>query len=108
MKTKQTFTALLACISTTFGALGQSVPAGILQQPTNRIAYVRSAAAFYVSVSGSPSPSLQWQFYGTNLLNKTNGSLIVNPTAFSNAGPYSVVVSNASGTVVSQTAWLSV
>jgi hypothetical protein len=49
--------------------------------------------------NASPTPSYQWFRDGTPLLNETNNALSFLPIQSSNAGPYSVIVSNTFGVV---------
>jgi len=55
-----------------------------------------------------PTVSYQWQINGTNILNATNAVLTLTNIQPSNAGLYSVVVSNAAGFVTSSNALLTV
>jgi hypothetical protein len=87
---------------------GQPAAPEINHQPTNSVLYVGGNAVFNVTAAGALPPSFQWRFQGLDLPGKTNSSLTVSKAQFTNAGPYSVVVSNDNGLVTSQTAWLSV
>lgn len=80
----------------------------IVTQPTNQAVYINTAASFSVSVTGAPPVTLQWRFNGTDLLNKTNTSLMFANVQFTNAGAYSVVIADFNGSITSQVAWLSV
>lgn len=77
-------------------------------QPTNTIGYVGSSVSFKVSYSASPTPVLQWQFNGTNIDYGTNAVLTLNHLGYTNAGNYSVIISNSAGSVTSSTAVLTV
>jgi hypothetical protein len=50
--------------------------------------------------------SYQWQHRGTNLPGETSSSLMITQAAPENAGPYSVIVSNAYGSITASTALL--
>jgi hypothetical protein len=89
-------------------ARSQPTLPGIVQQPTNLMPYVGGSVAFSVVATGAPPISFQWRFRGADLPGKTNSVFSVPSARFTNAGPYSVVVSNAGGPVTSATAWLSV
>jgi hypothetical protein len=69
--------------------------------------YLGANTAFSVTATGTPPLSFQWRLRGVDLPGKTLDVLSVSNAQFSNAGPYSVVVTNAGGTVTSDTAWLS-
>jgi len=65
--------------------------------------------AFGVSLTGSvPFSSYQWQFYGTNLLNATAAVYSIPSVSTSNAGNYSVLVTDAAGSAASTNASLTV
>jgi hypothetical protein len=80
----------------------------IAVQPTNQTVYVGSNATFNVSAGGDLPLNYQWLFNGASLGGKTLSTLTIVSAQFSNAGSYSVVVSNAGGTVTSSNAILSV
>ncbi|MBI3854023.1 MAG: PD40 domain-containing protein [Verrucomicrobia bacterium] len=105
MKTNNSLLMSAALLAMAMSSFGQP---DITQQPTNQMPYVGSTATFSVAASGSPTPTYQWRFNGTELLDKTNTSLSLVNVQFTNAGPYSVVVSNDGGSFTSQVAWLSV
>ena len=92
----------------------QPIGVTITTQPTNQTRTAGTTATFVVSAAGDPSLSYQWLFGGTNLTdnNRISGSqsnnLIINSVFVSDAGDYSVVVSNNSGAVHSLTATLTV
>lgn len=59
-------------------------------------------------VSTGTGLTYQWRFNGNPLSGATAGTLAIDPVTSNHAGGYSVVVSNAGGTVTSSTATLSV
>jgi len=63
---------------------------------------------FVVAVSGSPVMSYQWRLNGTNILNANKSSYTRANAGQASIGNYSVLVSNAYGSVVSDDAYLSV
>ena len=89
----------------TLSCLGQL---GFTRQPASKLAYIGEAATFTFAATGAPPLTCQWRFNGTDLLGKNSTGLSLANVQFTNAGPYSVLVSNAAGVVISQTAWLSV
>ena len=87
---------------------GQSGPPGFPKQPSSQMPYVGDTATFSLIVTGTPPMTFQWRLNGADLPGKTASGLVLANVKFTNAGPYSVVVSNAGGAITSQVAWLSV
>jgi hypothetical protein len=86
---------------------GSSAPF-ILNQPANQTANVGGSASFSVTAGGSQPLSYQWRL-GTNALSGATGAVLnLSNVQLSDAGNYSVVVSNAFGTVTSSNALLTV
>src|SRR5579859_5627959 len=69
-------------------------PPAITSQPLNQTLTVGQTATFLVSASGTSPLSYQWQFGGTNINGATNTILTVANVQTTNAGIYSVVVTN--------------
>jgi hypothetical protein len=82
-------------------------PPIILQQPASQNFFVSGAVSFAVGAAGSEPLGYQWKMDGTNLTDSwnlagaTNSQLTVGPEMVTNAGSYSVVVSNTNGAVTS-------
>ena len=108
MKIPANYLMFAACLAATLNGFAQPAAPMLLRQPTNQMPYIGATPNFAVVATGAPPPTFQWRFRGIDLPGKTNSSLSVLHAQFTNAGPYSVVVSNDSGVVTSQTAWLSV
>lgn len=83
------------------------VPPVIVSQPTSRTNLVRTATTFTVAASGTEL-SYQWRFNGTNIAGATSNSYTLASVQTTNAGAYSVVVSNLAGAVTSVNAQLTV
>ncbi|MCU0787666.1 MAG: alpha/beta hydrolase-fold protein, partial [Verrucomicrobia bacterium] len=66
------------------------------------------SATFNVSGSGTQPLSFQWQRDGVDMLGATNSALFIQGVQLTNAGDYTVLVSNAAGIVTSRAALLSV
>ena len=78
-------------------------------QPTNQTApFGQPLLSFSVVAVGPGTLSYQWRFDGTNILGATSSSLTFNFLQYSNAGTYSVVVSNSFGSLFSSNAVLTV
>jgi pectin methylesterase-like acyl-CoA thioesterase len=97
------------------GAVTNSMTLSVIVTPTvtglnNQAAYIGSTANINATVGGVPSPTLQWQFNGTNLTDglNANGATISGSTTASlsianaqaaDTGTYSLVASNSAGIV---------
>ncbi len=78
-------------------------------QPTNQtVPLGQPSVSFSVVVIGRGVVTYQWQFNGTNILNATNSTLLLNFVQYANAGAYSVFVTNGFGAMVSSNAVLTV
>ena len=89
-----------------FGLYSITLPV-ITTQPQSLTVDANTPASFSVGASGGLL-SYQWRFNGANIPAATNSAYLI-PAAFpTNAGFYSVAVSNASGRVVSALAQLTV
>jgi uncharacterized repeat protein (TIGR03803 family) len=86
------------------------VPAApvITTQPQSQTAQVGNNVTFSVVANGWPAPNFQWQFNGQNIAGQTAPSLSLTNVQFTNAGGYSVIVTNAYGSVTSAVAQLTV
>jgi uncharacterized repeat protein (TIGR03803 family) len=85
----------------------------ITTQPASQTNVAGASAIFYVTVFGAPPLFYQWQENGTNLTDGSNVSgsaarvLMLNRLIPAQAGTYSVIVSNALGSVASSGALLT-
>jgi len=86
----------------------EPVLAVITSQPTNLTVYAGSNATFRVTATGTAPLSYQWRFDTNDLPGATSSTLSLIKVQLSNAGPYSVVISNAAGSVTSSIATLTV
>ena len=111
------YTAVVAFSNVTSG-IGQtrqftlqvvpSVPPTIVTQPANQTVFVGFPASFSVTAGGTPPLAYQWQFNTTNINGATNTSLTLTNVSFSEAGSYSVSVTNTYGATNSANAVLTV
>jgi GH25 family lysozyme M1 (1,4-beta-N-acetylmuramidase) len=88
--------------------VSDGVPPSITTQPVSQSATQGQSAVFSVVAAGSAPLAYQWQFNGTNLAGATATSCTVSNAQSSNAGSYSVVVTNIVGSVTSTNAVLTV
>lgn len=84
-----------------------SVP-DVTTQPQSRTVIEGTNHTFAVTASGTAPLSYQWRKDGGNLSNQTNSSLVLTAIQTNDAGFYSVVVTNAEGSVTSALARLTV
>ena len=77
-------------------------------QPQSLTVNQGSNATFTVTASGSAPLGYQWRFNSTNLTGATASSYTRNNAQPADAGPYSVVVSNAGASLTSSVATLTV
>jgi hypothetical protein len=91
------------------GSSPAPVAASITVQPMNQIVIVGRPATFSVTATGTGPLSYQWQTGGASIAGATQSSYSTAPTAAGDTGSgYQVVVSNAGGSVTSNTATLTV
>lgn len=80
----------------------------ISSQPQSVTNLAGTPALFSTSAGGSPSPSFQWRFNGTPIMDATNSTYSIASVVFSNAGDYDVVATNVAGGVTSSVATITV
>ena len=73
----------------------------ITNQPASQVVTVGSNVTFTVGALGNPPLRYAWRLNGTPLSNKTNATLTIPNVQLTNAGDYSVVVTDFVGTVIS-------
>ncbi len=84
------------------------MPPMLVQAPAPQTATVGSNVTFEIVVSGTGPFSYQWALGGTNLLNATAATLVLNNVQTNQAGSYTVVVTNFTGSAISESAKLTV
>jgi hypothetical protein len=84
------------------------VPPAIVSQPASQTALVGDTVNFAVTATGDPPLSYQWRMNGADLTGQTTNSLTLNNVQPTNAGSYSVFVTNEAGTALSSNALLVV
>ena len=83
------------------------VPPVITTQPVSVTANLGLSASFSVTTTGT-SPTYQWKKAGVNITGATTATLSFVALLTTDAGSYTVVVTNAAGTVTSSTVTLTV
>src|SRR5713101_2815978 len=77
-------------------------------QPQSQAVILYQQAAFGVIARGTPPLSFQWRKDGVPIVGATKDQIVLAHPQFSDAGMYSVIVSNAAGRVTSAEAGLTV
>jgi trimeric autotransporter adhesin len=95
-------------ITSTNATLQVNVPVFISQQPTNQSVGVGSSVTFRVVAGGTTPIRYQWRRNGTNIPLGISSTYSINNVQLTNAGTYTVLVSNDFGAVLSQPAVLTV
>lgn len=92
------------------GSVGRCRPLpNIVTPPNDQAVLAGTNGTFTVGVASSPFPwGYQWQFNGTNLPSANNSQLILTNVQPTNAGIYTVAVTNYFGSVTSAPAYLTV
>ncbi|HEU4932964.1 MAG TPA: immunoglobulin domain-containing protein, partial [Pyrinomonadaceae bacterium] len=83
-------------------------PPVIVTQPQNVVAIIGGSATFTVNVSPTPTLTYQWLKDGLPITGANTSTLSINGVQGADVGSYSVIVSNAAGTVTSDAATLSI
>jgi alpha-tubulin suppressor-like RCC1 family protein len=89
-------------------ALVSVIPLAITAQPTNQALYEALDTGFSVGVQGTGPFAYQWLFNGSALAGQTNQALFLPSVDATQAGTYSVLVTNAYGSTQSTDAVLTV
>ncbi len=107
-----TFSALsadgVAVWGSKLAALSVPLAPVITTQPANQTVTVGTAVTFTVVASGSPAPAYQWRKDNVSINGATSASYGIASAAATDAGSYTVVATNASGSVTSNAATLAV
>ena len=84
------------------------VAPAITTQPSSSSVTAGSAASFSVAASGTATLTYQWRKDGTAISGATASTYSISSTATSDAGSYTVVVTNSAGSATSNAAVLTV
>lgn len=87
---------------------GTNTPPAISTQPQSQNILVGATAAFSTSATGTPPLLFQWRKDGIPIVGATNSAFFLSLVQASDAGGYSVVVSNSLSSVTSFTATLTI
>lgn len=85
-----------------------NAPPLISIQPQNQNVLAGQTATFSVTASGTQPLNYQWLLGGTNLSGATTNPLVLPNVQSTNAGNYSVIITNLAGSVTSSVATLAI
>lgn len=74
------------------------VPPSFITTPKSAAAFEGQTVQLIAAVSGSPTPTLQWQLDGINLVGETGSTLTIFGVQSNQAGVYKVVATSSAGT----------
>jgi hypothetical protein len=80
----------------------------ILTQPYSQVAYVGASVTFNTTISGARPLNAQWYQNGTAVASGTSANLTIGSVKATDAGNYTLVISNTFGTATSVPAHLTV
>ena len=89
------------------GSLGKCGWPTIMRHPRNQVGYWGKSVSFTVAAVGAPPLSYQWQKDTAPIAGATGSSLVLTNLQMTDAGNYSVVVSNSIGSATSSNAYLT-
>jgi hypothetical protein len=95
-------------VTSSTATLTVNVPPTIIIPPQSQTVTQGQSASFSVTASGTTPLSYQWYLNGSALSGATSSGLGLNSVQTTQAGSYSVMVSNVAGTVTSGAATLTV
>ena len=101
-------TNLGGSVASTNAALTVLGPPEITAQPVSQTVTPGQSFSFSVAANGTAPLSYQWIIKGTRLSGATSSTLTINSVRTSDAGSYTVVVTNSAGAVTSAVATLTV
>jgi type II secretory pathway component GspD/PulD (secretin) len=101
-------TAVSTVATSSVAALTVVFPTSIATQPASQTAICGNSATFSVIAGGTPPLGYQWYFNGSAISDATAADYTIISVTASNAGSYTVVVTNVCGTVTSSEAVLTV
>src|SRR5439155_23599517 len=84
-------------VGTEFTDVVSNVAPTITTQPQDQTVTEGTDVTFFVTATGTPPLTYQWQFYGTNLEGQTDSSLDLLSVTTNQTGPYLVMCTNSFG-----------
>ena len=99
---------LLGSVSSGSATLTVNTPVSITSQPASVTVTSGSSASFSVTATGTAPLTYQWKKDGSSITGGTSSTYTIPAATATNAGTYSVVVTNLLGSVSSASATLSI
>lgn len=84
-----------------------NVAPAITSQPASQTVVAGAAVTFMVTATGIPAPNFQWRKDDAPIAGATSGTLTLPAVTSANAGSYTVVATNAAGSITSAPAALT-
>jgi hypothetical protein len=104
-----TFSASFGPYSATVLSLSPPVVSPVsASQPTSQTVATGAAVVFSFPATGAPEPTFQWFLNGSAVPGGTSSTLVIDNSTAADAGTYTCVATNASGTATSNPATLAV
>lgn len=97
-----------ASILSSVASLTVLLPPTFMSEPGNQTVVLGGTAAFSAAVSGTQPLSYQWQHNGTNIDGATQSNISLYNVSPSEAGAYTIIATNAYGSITSKVATLTV
>ena len=98
----------ISLLSSLPATLTVNVPPKFTAQPADTVVAIGAKATFGATATGQPTPLYQWRFQGAPISGATAATLVVSNVQPASLGGYSVVASNAAGSItVRKTAVIS-
>ncbi len=83
------------------GTIGPALAPSVVAPPNSQSAYPGADVGFTINAAGSQPLSYQWQRNGVSIPGASNPAFVLTSVQAADAGAFSVIVSNALGSVVS-------
>ena len=100
-------TNALGTATSTPAALTVNVTPAITAQPGSQTPILGRVVTLSVSATGTPAPTYQWQRNGAAITGATGATLTLNNVQPADGGDYTVIITNAAGSVTSAIATLT-
>jgi sugar lactone lactonase YvrE len=101
-------TNFIGSVTSASATLTVNVLPAITTQPSSQSVTAGNSVTFSVVATGTPTPTYQWRKDGAVISGATATSYAISSPASGDAGSYTVVVTNAAGSVTSSSATLTV
>ena len=100
--------SVVGSVTSVVAALTLNLPPGIATHPQSQTVSVGTPVTFFVVASNAASLAYQWRKDGSNIPEATGTNYVIAAAQPTDAGDYTVVVTNVAGSVTSSVATLTV